>query len=244
MRTIRIYAPFENGLEGRRIIITGNAHHHMMHVLRLTHGQEVVVFNGTGNSFTAMIERMEKKSAQLTLLRALPCTPESPMQLHIAQGICKGDRMDFVIQKATELGATSITPIYSQRVHFKLDEDRAGKKYEHWQNVMISACEQSHRDTLPVLNQPIKLDAWLAQVNTDKRFILSPEAEAGFQPNDATGSVSLLIGPEGGLTPEEVNLAIECANFQSVRMGPRVLRTETAGLVALSILQYLGGDLK
>lgn len=243
MRTIRIYAPFENGLEGRRIVITGNAHHHMMNVLRLKHGQEVVVFNGTGNVFTAMIERMEKKSAQLTLLRALPCTPESPLSLHLAQGICKGDRMDTVIQKAVELGATSITPIYSQRVHLKISDDRAEKKYEHWKNVMIAACEQSYRDALPILHAPMKLDAWLAQVNTDKRFLLSPHATQGLTQADAQGSISVLIGPEGGLAPEEITLATECADFQSVRMGPRVLRTETAGLVALSVLQYLGGDL-
>lgn len=243
MRTIRIYAPFENGLEGRRIIITGSAHHHMMHVLRLDEGQEVVIFNGMGNVFTATIERLEKKSAQVALLKALPATPESPLSLHLAQGICKGDRMDTVIQKATELGVTSITPIYSQRVHVKISDDRAEKKYEHWKNVMIAACEQSHRDYLPVLHPPMKLDAWIAQVNTEKRFILSPYASRGFLESDAQGSVSLLIGPEGGLTEEEVTLAQECGGFQSVLLGPRVLRTETAGMVALSILQYLNGDL-
>ncbi len=243
MRTIRVYAEFEHGMQGQRIILTGNAHHHIVHVLRLTAQQEIVLFDGKGNAFTALIDRIEKKNLQVKLLAELPARAESPLSLHIAQGICKGERMDLVIQKATELGATSITPIYSQRVHLKMDAERVEKKYEHWYNVMVSACEQCYRDTLPVLHHPIKLDAWLAKVNTTKRFLLSPEASRGFEKTDATGSVTLLIGPEGGLAPEEVALATDLAEFKSVRLGPRVLRTETAGMVALSILQHLGGDL-
>ncbi len=243
MRTIRVYAEFNNGMAGQKIVLTGNAHHHLVHVLRLTFGQEIVLFDGKGHAFAAVIDRVEKKHAYVNLLKALPQKSESPLSLHVAQGICKGERMDFVIQKATELGATSITPIYSQRVHLKLDADRSEKKYEHWMNVMIAACEQCHRDTLPILHQPIKLDNWLSTVTTAKRFLLSPDASRGFDKTDVADNVTLLIGPEGGLTPEEVNLAIECGDFQSIRMGPRVLRTETAALTALSILQYLGGDL-
>jgi 16S rRNA (uracil1498-N3)-methyltransferase len=244
VRTIRVYADFDNGLPGQRINISGNSHHHLAHVLRLTFGQDIVLFDGKGHAFKAVIDRVDKKMSQVKLIEALPIQSESPLALHIAQGICKGERMDTVIQKATELGAASITPIYSQRVHLKMDADRTEKKYEHWFNVMVAACEQCHRDTLPILHQPMKLDAWLATVKTEKRFLLSPEADRGFEKEDAAGAVSLLIGPEGGLTPEEVDLAKECAQFRSVRMGPRVLRTETAGMVALSILQYLGGDLK
>lgn len=243
MRMPRIYLPFEEGHTGLELLLSDKAHHHLVSVLRMKEGATLIIFNGKGLSWKAQISQIHKRYTHIILLEANAQDVESPLVCHLAQGVAKGDRMDMIMQKATELGVTDITPVITERSNVKLDAERWEKKQAHWQDIISGACEQSMRNTLPRLHPPITLPQWFAALPAGKRFILSPYATQGLHEHVITDSVTLLIGPEGGLTETEVMLATQRYGFDSLKMGPRILRTETAAIAALTLMQYQYGDL-
>ena len=185
---------------------------------------------------------MSKKSVRVELRESIAGLSESPLRIHLGQGLSRGERMDWAIQKATELGVSAITPIVSSRCEVRLKDERADKRMAHWRQVALSACEQCGRSVLPLINPPQELDTWLQQIEADLKLVLHPVA-APLQSHDKPNSLAFLIGPEGGLSDAEVDQA-KAAGFHSARLGPRVLRTETAPVVALSVAQQLWGDLQ
>ncbi|QHS09276.1 16S rRNA (uracil(1498)-N(3))-methyltransferase [Sinimarinibacterium sp. NLF-5-8] len=237
----RIYIP--EPLSGAQIIdLPASAAQHLVQVLRLRAGDAFVCFDGRGGEYPATLVEVSKRSARAELGARVQISRESPLDLRLAQCVSKGERMDFTLQKAVELGVTRITPILSARAVVKLDEDRWSKKLEHWQGVIISACQQSGRTRIPTLVAPVKLDAWLTQQDFGLGVLLDPAAHTSLATLPAPGgAVTLLIGPEGGLADDEIARA-QTAGMIGVRMGPRILRTETAGLAALAALQARLGD--
>jgi len=212
-------------------------------VLRLTAGHPVIMFNGDGNDYSAELVDVQKKSVRVQLQQAQTSHTESALQLHLLQPLCAGDKFDLCLQKATELGVTQITPFISSRVNVNLPANRLEKKIAHWQGVIQSACEQSGRAKLPQLNQPVPFQQALLSCSSDSlKLIASPTATRAHTSTQTVQSISCLIGPEGGFNPDEVVLA-EQHDFQPIRMGPRILRLETAVISLLSLLQAQHGDL-
>ena len=207
-------------------------------------GDSLILFNGDGNEYAATITAVDKKSVHVELSAANTLDSESPLHIHLGIAISKGERMDWVIQKATELGVSQITPLQSERVEVRLHGEREEKKLAHWRAVAISACEQCARNRIPAINDVQPLFNWIDNVETDAKFVLHHRSVAALDAQStAPKRVALLIGPEGGLSEAEINAA-EQRGFQPLRLGPRVLRTETAPLAALSVLQFLWGDLR
>lgn len=239
----RIYQPFSGVHAGTTLSLSDTAHHHLYTVLRTKEGEEIVVFNGEGESWSARVTHLAKKQGEITLLEPLDNKTESPLGIHLAQAVSKGDRMDLVMQKATELGVHAITPILTERGNVKLDAERWAKKSAHWHQIIVHACEQSGRSTLPVLHPVVDLKQWFTQPREGLKLILSPTATQSLSALPQPEAVTLLIGPEGGLTNQEIAFATDRFDFQAIKMGPRVLRTETAAMAALSALQYEWGDL-
>lgn len=241
MRIPRIYTG-QPLAAGTLLELDSSAARHVHQVLRLKAGHELQLFNGSGAEFSAVIDSADRKRVNVRVEQQLPArVTESPLQIHLGIAISKGDRMDWVLQKATELGAGSITPLFSRRVDVKLNEERRAKKQQHWQQVIISACEQCGRNRLPELGAATELNAWLPTVEAERKFVLAP-GENALSQQQAAGSVALLIGPEGGLEEGEIQAAAQ-AGFTPLALGPRILRTETAPLAAIAILQHLWGDL-
>lgn len=215
--------------------------HHLLRVLRSEVGTRFTLFNGDGGAWEAELVEAGKKTATARLLAYSPADRQSPLATHLGQVMSKGDRMDYAIQKATELGVTAITPLTSERCELRLrGEERADKKLEHWRRVALAACEQSGRNRLPVIHEPMALADWGAQVAADLKLVLAP-AVAGALPGERVASVALLVGPEGGLSAAEI-AAVQAQGFQPWQLGPRVLRTETAPVAALALLQARFGD--
>ena len=214
--------------------------HYIGRVLRHGVGDAVQLFDGSGQEYLGQLIEVGKKSLRVELTEQLPGLPDSPLRIHLGQGLSRGERMDWAIQKATELGVAEITPIVSERCEVRLKDERADKRLAHWQQVAISACEQCGRSSVPLIHPPQLLSDWLAQVEAELKLVLHPLAEP-LVSHAKPQSLAFLIGPEGGLNDAEVNLAVT-ANFQAARLGPRVLRTETAAAVALSVAQQLWGD--
>ena len=214
--------------------------HYIGRVLRMASGDAVQLFDGSGQEFLGQLLEVGKKTVRVTLDQALPGQAESPLHIHLGQGLSRGERMDWAIQKATELGANEITPIVSERCEVRLKDERADKRLAHWRQVAISACEQCGRSRLPLLHPPLTLAEWLGNTDAALKLVLHPVAEplVGHAPPD---TLAFLIGPEGGLSDAEVEQA-KTAGFHAARLGPRVLRTETAPVVALSVAQQLWGD--
>ncbi len=241
MRIPRIYYPSTIPLE-EEFTLTEDAGHHIATVLRLKPNRPIVLFNGDGNEYSAQIISIARKKVIVEADACLSIAKESPLHLHLGQGVSKGDRMDTVLQKSVELGVSEITPILTERCTVKLDESRWDKKLQQWQKIIIGACEQSGRNIVPMLNTPITLNQWLASPTNTTRLVLAPGASHRLiqQPYNTHG-YRLLIGPEGGLSEAEIHLANE-NGYQSVSLGPRILRTETAAITSLSILQAQHGD--
>ncbi|MBT3308614.1 MAG: 16S rRNA (uracil(1498)-N(3))-methyltransferase [Gammaproteobacteria bacterium] len=237
----RIYS--RNPLHAEQsITLDEAAQRHVIQVLRLKTGASITLFDGSGNEFESTIEQIERKKVTVSLQAATPRDCESPIQTHLYQGISKGERMDYAIQKATELGVNSITPLFCERTVLKLEPKRLQKKVDHWQAVAISACEQSGRNHVPQLLPPQSLQQ-LKPHSGSTGMVLNPytEQRLGELPEPHT-SLSILIGPEGGLSEAEIYNA-ETLGWHSIKLGPRILRTETATVVALTALQQLWGDL-
>jgi 16S rRNA (uracil1498-N3)-methyltransferase len=219
------------------------AAHHAIRVLRLKRGDEVRLFNGEGGEYEASIHRVEKDIVTVDIGRHNDIERESKLNVCLAQAITTGDKMDFTLQKAAELGVARIQPLQTNRAVVKLNQERAEKRLQHWQNVVASACEQCGRNTVPTVAPILPFEQWVASTDpASMRLMLSPYAEQSLRDCPVpTGEVNLVIGPEGGLNQEEVAFA-QIKGFTSVRMGPRVLRTETAPLAALAAMQVLWGD--
>jgi 16S rRNA (uracil1498-N3)-methyltransferase len=244
MRLTRIHVPATLSV-GSEVQLPESGAHHVVRVLRMREGAALIVFNGTGVDHRAELVRIEGNKAYAQVGDKLTVSSESPLHITLVQGISRGERMDWTLQKATELGVTSIAPVLTARSVVRLDDQQAEKKLEHWQAVVIGACEQSGRSVIPGVHKPVTLRSYLSSHHKDgMRFVLNPTAPASLAGLTSLSSkVALLIGPEGGLDDDELLLA-ENAGFTPVRLGPRVLRTETASVVALSVLQALWGDLQ
>lgn len=215
--------------------------HYIGRVLRHAVGDAVQLFDGSGREYLGELIEVGKKNVRVELREAIDGLAESPLRIHLGQGLSRGERMDWAIQKATELGTAEITPIVSARCEVRLKDERADKRMAHWRQVAISACEQCGRSVLPVIHPPLELDAWLQRAEADLKLVLHPVA-APLQSHAKPSALAILIGPEGGLSEDEVAQALN-SGFQAARLGSRVLRTETAPVVALSIAQQLWGDL-
>lgn len=221
---------------------------HLVQVLRMQAGEALVLFDGRGGEYDARLESVAKRSATVAVGAHRPGDgAESTLDLTIVQGISKGDRMDFTIQKAVELGVRRIVPITTERCNVHLDAGRQDKRLDHWRGVIVSACEQSGRTRIPRLEPVRSFTSWLGTPDAAVRFVLDPLATESLAA--AAGaivegeSVALGIGPEGGLSASEIRQAAR-ADVRGVRLGPRVLRTETAGIAALAVLQATRGDLR
>jgi 16S rRNA (uracil1498-N3)-methyltransferase len=245
MRLTRVYVDTPIAA-GKRLVVAGSAANHIMRVLRLRTGDELTVFDGSGGEFGARIEEFRKDAVVVSVEDHRAIDRESPLSLTLVQGISRGERMDWIIQKATELGASRIAPVFTKRSVVRLDEKQAERKLQHWRAITVAACEQCGRNRLPDLTTPVDFFDVLPESFTPgtTRLLLSPSGALHIDDlrEVSTGAVSVLIGPEGGLDEVEQEAAI-AAGFKAVRMGPRVLRTETAAIAALTILQSYFGDL-
>ena len=238
----RIFLDQPLGLD-QSLTLTEAASRHLVQVLRLREGDAFIAFNGQGGEYGAVIHRIAKRDVQVRICSFNKIERESPLSLTLAQCISKGDRMDYTLQKAVELGVSEIVPLLSERSVVKLDAERWEKKMEHWRGVIISACEQSGRTRIPALHAPIPIQTWLGQATgTALKLTLAPTAEQSL-PSIQPGQrpVILLVGPEGGLSDTEIQRA-QNKGFETIKLGPRILRTETAGVAALAAIQALWGD--
>ena len=240
MRSYRVYSSRPITID-EQCDLDDRASHHLARVLRVETGDRLSVFNGDGNNYQGAIVSATKHQVSVLIDSIEPANTESSLNTCLALAVSKGDRFEWAIKKATELGVTSIVPILSQRVDVRLSPERWQKKQEHWQQIVISACEQSGRAVVPEVQQPITLPQWLSDAEADCKLVLDPEATTNAL-NDPPASIAILIGPEGGLAPSELKLASE-NGFAAIRLGPRVLRTETSPLVALSVLGARWGDI-
>ena len=229
---------------GIHLELDERAFQHTIKVLRLREGDEIILFNGQGNEYSATLLQVTKKQATAQVDELIKINTESSLSLHLALGISKGERMDLAIQKAVELGVTQITPLYTERCVVNLDSKREAKRLEHWRGVIISACEQSGRNILPVLHTPVDIRKNFSALPDAKlKLTLSPYADDSLKDIDKpVADILVLIGPEGGLSEQEVELARQ-HGFHAVRMGPRILRTETAAITVIANMQMLWGDL-
>lgn len=231
--------------EGKTVTLDDFANHHIANVLRLKAGDEIILFNGQGGEYPSSIINVKSSKVTVKINAFRDPKTDSPLNIHLGQGISRGERMDFAIQKSVELGVKKITPLFTERCNIKLSDDRLEKRLHHWARIAIHACQQSGRCLLPKIEKPQTLKAWL---NDQKglNLICHPENEMlktyQFSSKKIVDPINLLIGPEGGLTDKEVRLSKE-KEFQSFNLGPRILRTETAPIVALTLLQYYWGDL-
>ncbi len=228
---------------GAEIALPEAAARHAVTVLRLQPGDTLSLFNGEGGEYEANLVAVSKREARVRLTGYHALERESPLQVTLALGISAGERMDYSLQKATELGVTAIQPLATERSVVKLAGERADKRLQHWQHVVIAACEQCGRNRVPPVAPVQKLFSYLAAVDRSRRLLLlSPEAAAPMKRIAPAGGVVLLVGAEGGLAPSEHAAAV-AHGFEAVNLGPRILRTETAPLAALAVLQALWGDL-
>lgn len=241
MRVPRIYLPVPLASDAR-ITLDAVAARHVTRVLRLKPGAPLVLFNGEGGEYSAVLEASghDRMGARLTVFHAVE--RESPLSITLAQGVSRAERMDYTIQKAVELGVTHIVPVFTTRSVVDLRGERLQRRLQHWQGVINGACEQCGRNRVPSLATAIELADWLRGTLPDAcRLVLNHRATAQLRTLAPTASLTLLIGPEGGLEEQEIAQA-ERAGFKGVCLGPRVLRTETAAVTALAALQTLWGD--
>jgi 16S rRNA (uracil1498-N3)-methyltransferase len=229
---------------GQRLTVEGSAGNHISRVLRLRVGEPLTLFNGQGGEYAASIEEIRRDTVMVTVQERRDMERESPCQIVLAQGISRGERMDWVVQKATELGVSRIEPLFTERSVVHLDDKQASRKVQHWRSIAIAACEQSGRNRVPEIAQPVGLfDLLERHTPRGLALLLSPGASLRIAdiPNADAGA-TVLIGPEGGLAELEQETAVK-SGFTPVRLGPRVLRTETAAVCALTLLQQKFGDL-
>lgn len=241
MRIPRFYEPHD--LSTRQThTLSEAATQHVARVLRMKVGDQITLFNGQGSEFLCTLVRVDKRHVDVDIITQTSLSRSSALKIHIGQAISRGERMDYAIQKATELGMSCMTPLLTERCEVRLNNERRDKRTQHWQQVATSACEQSLRNELPLIRPIQSLQEWLSNVDADLKLVLHHHTEQPLGDFPQPASVALLIGPEGGLSETEVTTAL-AAGFKPVAFGPRVMRTETAPVAAQAILQYLWGDL-
>ena len=240
-RLTRIYTAQDLAV-GNRVELEGQAGHYLTRVLRLTTDDVVTLFNGDGVDYLCQVLKINRQQVLVSVSGSKDPDNESALKITLVQAITRGERMDYTVQKAAELGVCTIQPVFSSRVEVKLDGKRQAKKLAHWRGVVISACEQSGRAVIPQVLEPVTLDDWLTD-NTDlQRLVLDPDAGVKLSEIELDSTVvSVIIGPEGGFAPEELEQVI-AKGVTAVSLGPRVLRAESAGPAAIAVLQVLGGD--
>jgi len=239
MRIPRIYHDGDLTI-GQTIELDRNASQHVCKVLRLELDAELRLFNGKGSSVTATLQSVSAKHALVLIQAEIQEVTESPLRIHLGLGISKGDRMDYAVQKAVEVGVHTITPLLTEHTMVRLDEKRKAKKIHHWQGIILSACEQCGRSYLPELKPVTLLDPWLDH-KAQCKIVFDTESAQPLSQLEPSEEVSILIGPEGGLSKDEIMQA-HSHDFHSIKLGPRILRTETAVVSACSALQMLWGD--
>jgi 16S rRNA (uracil1498-N3)-methyltransferase len=225
---------------GARIALPEDAAGHLVRVLRLGIGDACVLFNGDGNDYDARIASISRKSVEADIGSARAAGNESPLRIVLVQGIARGEKMDWILQKATELGVAGIVPVHGERGEVRLDGERAQKRLRHWRSVVVSACEQSGRARKPEVAAPCGLAEALADLPAT-RLMLDPGAAQPLPSNIIDNACALAIGPEGGWSTADM-ATLAAAGFAGARLGPRVLRTETAGIAAIAALQARAGD--
>lgn len=243
MRTIRLHVDLPLGA-GVELSLPAQASEHAVRVLRLEVGDPLTLFNGDGFDYPATIRGIGKREVRVTVVEKCVLTNESPLALTLAQGVARGEKMDLIVQKATELGVVRIVPLLTERSEVRLDAARAEKRLTHWRAVAASACEQSGRATLPEILPAQALAQWLGSLPDDGtlRLALLPEASRSSRElRFETSKGLLVVGPEGGLGERDI-AHLNASGFQGLRLGPRILRTETAGLAALAAMQAIHGD--
>src|SRR5690606_17469753 len=231
---------------GTRVALPEAAAAHLVRVLRLREGDACVLFNGDGHDYGARLAETGKRGAVAEVLEARRLDNESSLRVMLVQGIARGEKMDLVLQKATELGVARIVPVDAERTEVRLDGERLRKRMEHWRGVVASACEQSGRARVPAVDAPVAIDRIAGHVgDATVRLCLDPEGDCTLSGLGiaADATVALAIGPEGGWSPRDREL-LRAAGFRGLRLGPRILRTETAGLAAIAALQAAYGDLR
>ena len=217
---------------------------HLARVLRLQLGDTCVLFNGDGHDYAATISALGKREVRVRVASAVAVGNESPLRITLVQGIARGEKMDWILQKATELGVAGVVPVSSERSEVRLEGERAGKRLAHWRSVVVAACEQSGRARVPAVAPSQSLGDALEGLPDQPRYLLDPQAAhaIGALTTAAPAGCVLAVGPEGGWSPRDRALLVQ-AGFEGLRLGPRVLRTETAGIAAIAVLQALCGDL-
>ena len=242
MRDIRIYTNQPLAVD-TEVLLDEKSAHHLSVVLRLKTGTGVVLFNGTGGEYTATLCESAGKRSTALITGFLDTDRESPLYISLGIGISRGDRMDWIVQKATEVGISEITPLFTARSEVRLKGDRTNKKIRHWQQVAINACEQCYRNIPPIINTPTLPEQWFNSLQTDKKLVLHHRGEQSVSRlrKQQVDSAAILVGSEGGLTDSEISLSLQ-SGFEVLTIGPRVLRTETSPIVAATLLQSLWGD--
>ncbi|MDX7990024.1 16S rRNA (uracil(1498)-N(3))-methyltransferase [Xenorhabdus littoralis] len=242
MRIPRIYHP-ETLTVGTEIYLSDDAANHVGRVLRMSNGQALQLFDGSNQVFDAEITEASKKTVKVSILDSKLSDHESPLTLHVGQVMSRGEKMEFTIQKSVELGVSTITPLLSERCGVKLDTERLEKKLQQWKKIVISACEQCGRNRIPEIRPVISLEAWCKENDDSLKLNLHPRASQSINTLPLpVEKVRLLIGPEGGLSAEEIEMTAKY-QFTDILLGPRILRTETTALTAITALQVRFGDL-
>lgn len=221
---------------GSRVTLSPNAFRHAVKSLRLRESDEIILFNGQGGEYRATLVSVKRDAADVTIDAFEAVSRELNLSIHLGQCLSRSERMDYAIQKSVEVGVTEITPLIAERCQFKLPSERLAKRLAHWQQIIISACEQSGRTCVPVLNMPQPLAAWVA-TTTGERLVCDGAVSSSIQYEAVqNNTISLLVGPEGGLTVSELELSYQ-HGFTGFSLGSRTLRTETAPIVAITLLQ-------
>ena len=241
MRITRIYTA-QKLLSNTLIELEPEQSRHLSRVLRLAVGDHLTLFDGRGGEYPGEIAAVDKKYVHVLTGAHRQKECESPLDVHLGIAVSRGERMDWIVQKSTELGVTSMTPLSSEHSGVKLAGDRADRKILHWQQIAFSACEQCGRNRPPIIHPLQELNPWLASTVAERKFVLHHRA-ANTATGSAPASIALLVGPEGGLSESEIEAAAQ-AGYTALRLGPRVLRTETAPLAAIALLQGWWGDMR
>lgn len=241
MRIQRIYTG-QSLQTGRDISLEEASSHHLLHVLRLQSGDSISLFNNEGQEFGATIREISKHGASVSVGNLSRQETPPKLSIHLLLGISRGERMDFALQKATELGVNRITPVFTKRCVVKLNDKKRASRIDHWQKIVINACEQSGRILLPALDEPADIASAVSSLSAHTALMLDHRSNKTLpEIKKPKGSIAILVGPEGGLSSEERKLG-KAAGFTGVRLGPRVMRTETAPLAAIAAIQTLWGD--
>lgn len=242
MRRIRLFVDLPLQLDAQ-VSLPDFAANHALRVLRLRDGDAVTLFNGDGHDYSGQLN-LSKREPRVQINRVDTVSNESPLAITLVQAIARGEKMDLILQKATELGVAKIVPVITQRTEVKLDEDRADKRVIHWQHVLESACEQCGRAQVPLVESPVTLEraARLFAESEDTRLVLHPEGGKPLAQFTLADAVTIAIGPEGGFSERDLSV-LKQSGFLNVTLGPRILRTETAGIAAITALQVRFGDL-